>query len=74
MDRAAVGIVAGVGDQLVIRGQRQLLVERVGIVGFENPLAPVVQFRRSAGQRGRRRAIADLQLTEVVVQIRSRRD
>ena len=30
MHRAAVGIVGRVGDQLVIRGQRQRLGERVG--------------------------------------------
>ena len=43
MHRAAVGIVGGVGDQLVIRGQRQLFGQRVGIIGFENSFAPVVQ-------------------------------
>ena len=43
MHRAAVGVVGGVGDQLVIRGQRQRLVERVRIIGFENPFAPVVE-------------------------------
>jgi hypothetical protein len=43
VDRAAVGVVGGVGDQLVVRGQRQRLAERVGIIGFENSFAPVVQ-------------------------------
>jgi len=43
MHRAAVGVVGGVGDQLVIRGQRQRLVERERVVDFENPLAPVVE-------------------------------
>ena len=43
MHRAAVGVVGGVGDQLVIRGQRQLFCQRVGIVGLEDPLALVVE-------------------------------
>jgi hypothetical protein len=43
MHRAAVGVVGGVGDQLVIRGQRQRLVEREGIVGFQDALAAVVE-------------------------------
>ena len=43
MNRAAVRIVGGVGDQLIIRGQRQIPVECEGIVGFEDPLAPVVE-------------------------------
>jgi hypothetical protein len=48
--RAAVGVVGGVGDQLVIRGQRQRLGERVRIIGFED--APVVE-RAVAGQRAK---------------------
>ena len=43
-DRSAVGVVGGVGDELIVGGQRELLVERVGIVGFEDSLAPVVEL------------------------------
>jgi hypothetical protein len=43
MHRAVVGVVGGVGDQLVVRDQRQRLGERERIIGFENPLAPVVE-------------------------------
>ena len=38
MDRAAVGIVGGIGDELVVGGQRDLLVERVGVIGLEDAL------------------------------------
>src|SRR3954469_23582709 len=41
--RAAVGVVGRVGDELIVRGQRDLLVERVGIIGLKHALAPVVQ-------------------------------
>ncbi len=44
MHGAAVGIVGGVGDQLIIRGQRQLLGERVGVVGLENSFLAVVEL------------------------------
>ena len=43
MHRPAVGVVGGVGNQLVIARQRELLVERVGIIGLENTFAPVVE-------------------------------
>src|SRR3954452_7796826 len=33
--RAAVGVVGGVGDELVVGGQGDLLVERVGVIGLE---------------------------------------
>jgi hypothetical protein len=51
MHRAAVGVVGGVGDQLVVGGQRQRLVEGEGMVGFEDALAAVVE--RAAGRTGR---------------------
>ena len=38
MHRAAVGVVGWVGDQLVIRGQRQRLVEREGVTRMSLPL------------------------------------
>src|SRR5436309_9534334 len=41
--RAAIGVVGGVGDELVIGGQRDLLVQRVGVIGLEDALAPVVE-------------------------------
>ena len=43
MHRTAVGVVGGVGDQLVIGGQRQRLVEREGVVGLQDALAAVVE-------------------------------
>lgn len=43
LDRAAVGVVGGIGDQLVVGGHRDLLGQRPGIVGFEDPLTPVVE-------------------------------
>src|SRR5438093_906398 len=36
MDRAAVGVVGGVGDELIIRRQRDRLGQRVGVIGFKN--------------------------------------
>src|SRR6476619_6394682 len=44
VDRSAVGIVGGIGDELIVGGQRQLLVERVCVIGFEDSLAPVVEL------------------------------
>src|SRR3954463_4197484 len=41
--RAAVGVVGGGGDELVVGGQRDLLVQRVGVIGLEDALAPVVE-------------------------------
>src|SRR5260370_35362018 len=44
MDRPAVRIVGGVGDQLIIAGQRELPVERVRIIAFEDSLGPIVEL------------------------------
>src|SRR2546429_1490670 len=44
VDRSAVGVVRRVGDKLIVGGQRELLVERVCIIGLEDSLAPVVEL------------------------------
>ena len=44
MDRAAVGVVGGIGDELVVRRQRDLLGERVGVVGLEDALLGVLEL------------------------------
>ena len=43
-NRTAVGVVGGVGDELVIAGQGELPVEGVRIIGFEDALPPVVEL------------------------------
>ena len=43
MHRAAVGVVGGVGDELIVSRQRDRLGQRVGIIGLENALTPVVE-------------------------------
>src|SRR4051794_32702902 len=40
--RPAVGVVGGIGHELVIGGQRDLLVERVCVIGLEDALAAIV--------------------------------
>jgi hypothetical protein len=44
VDRAAVGVVGGVGDQLVIRGQGEILVDRIGIIRLENAFVAIVEL------------------------------
>ena len=44
MDRATIGIVSGVGDELVVGRQRDLLGERVGVIGFEDALLAVIEL------------------------------
>src|SRR5439155_13725806 len=44
VDRATVGIIGGVGDQLVVRRERELLVERVGVIGLQNALLAIVEL------------------------------
>ena len=44
MDRAAIGIVGGIGDELVVRRQRDRLVERIRVVGFEDALLAVIEL------------------------------
>ena len=43
VDRAAVGVVGGVGDQLIVGGKGEVLVDRVGVVGLEDPFVAVVE-------------------------------
>jgi len=44
VDRAKIAVVGGVGNQLVVQGQGQLLGQRVGIICLEDALAPVVEL------------------------------
>src|SRR4029453_9390242 len=57
MDRATVGVVGGVGDELIIRRHRDRLGERVGIIVFQNALAPVVE--RAVADQGTETARRD---------------
>src|SRR5882757_4418779 len=41
-DRSAVGVVSRVGDQLVVGGEGKVLVDGVGVIGFENLFGAVV--------------------------------
>lgn len=42
-DRATIGIVGGIDNELVVGGQSESLAERQGVIGFKHPLAPVVE-------------------------------
>src|SRR6478735_12745152 len=42
-DRPAVGVIGRVCDQLIVRGQRDVLVHRIGIVGLKDALLAVVE-------------------------------
>ena len=48
--RAAVGIVAGVGDELVIEGELGRRIQRIAVVGLENLLQAVVRQLSVADQ------------------------
>src|ERR1700681_4682370 len=43
-DRSPVGVVGGIGDELVVEGQRAPFVEVIGIIGLEYFLFAVVQL------------------------------
>src|ERR1700688_630626 len=43
-NRSAVGIVAGIVDELIVKAERGPLVEAVGIIGFENLLGAIVEL------------------------------
>ena len=43
MDRAAIGVVGRVRNQLIVGGEREVLVDRVSVVGLENSLVAVVE-------------------------------
>src|SRR3954451_498100 len=41
--RAAISVVGRVDDELVVGGEGETLVQRVGVIGFEDALAAVVE-------------------------------
>src|SRR5215210_5553878 len=43
-NRPAVGIVSGIGDELVVEGKRHRFVEAVRIVGLEDFFSPVIEL------------------------------
>jgi hypothetical protein len=43
MNRAAVGVVGGVGDQLIVGGQGEVLVEGISVIRLEDALVAVVE-------------------------------
>src|SRR5215213_1611029 len=44
VDRAAVGIVGGIGDELVVRRHRDRLGDRIGVIGFEDAFPTVIEL------------------------------
>src|ERR1700738_2258751 len=44
MHRAAVGVVGGVGDELILRRKGEALVDRIGVVGLENALVAIIEL------------------------------
>jgi len=67
-DRPAVGVIGGICDQLIISGESEGLVERKGVIGFQNALRlvvePAVADQRSKAAGGE----------EIVVVLRNRVD
>src|SRR5260370_41971451 len=43
-DRATVGIVGGVGDQLIIGRQREVPVDRIGVIRLEDAFVAVIKL------------------------------
>src|SRR5215813_2802165 len=43
-DGTAIGVIGGIDDQLIVGGEGERLVQRIGIVGLENPLGPIVEL------------------------------
>src|SRR5258708_37157026 len=49
-DRATIGVIGGVGDQLIVRGEREVLVDRKGVIRLEETFVAIIE-----------RAVADQQ-------------
>src|SRR5215207_4952465 len=43
-NRAAIGVVAGIVDELIVEGQRRPFIEAVSVVGFDDLLSAVVEL------------------------------
>ncbi len=43
-DRPTVGVIAGVGDQLIVERQRRPFVEADGVIGFHHFLRAIVEL------------------------------
>src|ERR1700733_8162091 len=41
--RAAVGVIAGIGDELIVEGQLDRGIQRVAVIGLENLLQAVIR-------------------------------
>src|ERR1700687_4918564 len=43
-DRSPIGVIGGVYEQLIVGGEGEILVQRIGVVGLENLLGSVVKL------------------------------
>ena len=43
-DWTTIGVVSGIGDELIVESQRRPFVEAIGVVGFDDFLSPIVEL------------------------------
>jgi hypothetical protein len=49
IETGPIGIVSGIGDELIVEGKRCPFVEAVGVIGFEDLLRTIVERVANGG-------------------------